>query len=56
MKKGTKVQVIDNKTSHCYEIGDILKIKKRRSKDAWYVKKGWFGTLQVMHETEFNVL
>tara|TARA_R110002072_G_scaffold286748_1_gene451863 strand:- start:36 stop:377 length:342 start_codon:yes stop_codon:yes gene_type:complete len=57
LKKGQKVVVTKNKTSHCYKVGDVLRIIKPhyRYKDAWYCKKGWFGTKQVLTEQEFYV-
>ena len=57
LKKGQKVVVTKNKTSHCYKVGDVLRIIKPhyRNKDAWYCKKGWFGTKQVLTDQEFYV-
>lgn len=57
LKKGQKVVVTKNKTSHCYKLGDVLRIIKPhyRNKDAWYCKKGWFGTRQVLTDQEFYV-
>ena len=57
LKKGQKVVVTKNKTSHCYKVGDVLRIIKPhyRYKNAWYCKKGWFGTKQALTEQEFYV-
>ncbi len=57
LKKGQKVVVTKNKTSHCYKVGDVLRIIKPhyRNKDAWYCRKGWFGTRQVLTDQEFYV-
>jgi dsDNA-specific endonuclease/ATPase MutS2 len=57
LQKGDKIRVIKNKTSHCYKIGDTLRIIKKDSRydDAWYCKKGWFGIRQILHDDEFYV-
>lgn len=57
LKKGQKVIVTQNKTSHCYKTGDILRIIKPhyKYKDTWYCKKGWFGTRQALEDQEFYI-
>ena len=57
MKKGQKIIVIENKTFHCYNKGDVLRIvSKHNVRDSWYCKKRWFGALQVLTTDEFNCL
>ena len=57
LKRNQKVVVTKNKTSHCYKVGDVLRIIKPhyRNKDAWYCRKGWFGVRQVLTDQEFYV-
>lgn len=57
MKKGQKIIVTENKTSHCYNKGDVLRIiEKHPLRDSWYCKKRWFGALQVLTTDEFNCI
>jgi hypothetical protein len=57
LKRNQKVVVTKNKTAHCYKVGDVLRIIKPhyRNKAAWYCRKGWFGTRQVLTDQEFYV-